>query len=207
MVNKMKRKIFIIAIIILFLIMNTSYFWEKEVGVLLIPILLVLAVCFLVLIIKFFFELNTARKEKFRNKARVYVLLLLFIVLTTSILFPQGLINFDKLEGKDLLVAYREGAASCTTTLKLKDNNKFKITSICFGIEERSGKYELRNDTLYFKEQTHRDRNIKQYKFGILKGIDSVNHSNLEKVEGVTLYVDYGDTIGFSLKVLAKKTD
>jgi hypothetical protein len=40
---------------------------------------------------------------------------------------PNGIIPFEKFESKDLFVACQEGVASCTTNLRLKENNQFYI--------------------------------------------------------------------------------
>jgi hypothetical protein len=69
---------------------------------------------------------------------------------------PQGLINFDNLQGKDWIVAQSEGAANCTSTLKLKNNGKFIYESICFGMYKTKGKYKISNDTIYFENHSER---------------------------------------------------
>ncbi len=77
---------------------------------------------------------------------------------------PEGLINFENLlEGEDRFFAQAEGAANCTTTLKLKDNKKFIYESICFGIKRIKGGYTIINDTVYFNS-----RKTFQYTYGII---------------------------------------
>lgn len=66
------------------------------------------------------------------------------------IIKPNGFIDFDQLEGKDRIVAYAEGAANCTSRLKLKENKKYTFESICFGIEKSKGEYKIIKDTVYF---------------------------------------------------------
>ncbi|GAL86138.1 hypothetical protein MYP_3367 [Sporocytophaga myxococcoides] len=53
------------------------------------------------MLIQFFYAL----KERFKIKQRVQVLGLLTIVLTLTFLKSNGLINFDELKGKDILIA------------------------------------------------------------------------------------------------------
>ena len=63
----------------------------------------------------------------------------------------MGMINWEKYEGQNILVAEREGTANCRTIIKLKENNKLKYISRCFGVDFHLGTYELRKDTLYFE--------------------------------------------------------
>ena len=46
--------------------------------------------------------------------------------------------------------AFREGAANCTTSLKLFKNNEFKELNVCFRITSAEGTYSIENDTVYF---------------------------------------------------------
>ncbi|MES2689259.1 MAG: hypothetical protein V4658_02585, partial [Bacteroidota bacterium] len=77
---------------------------------------------------------------------------LLLIVLFLALYKPYGIINFDELEGRDVLIAEREGAANCMTTFKLKEGNKFTERSFCFGPSEIKGHYRWVNDTLFFED-------------------------------------------------------
>ena len=89
-------------------------------------------------------------------------------VLTTSFIFPHGLINYGIFESESLLIAQREGAANCMTTLKLKVNNTFVETNVCFGVTETTGKYRLSGDTIYF-ENVSLGRNKKEfYEFAVI---------------------------------------
>ena len=63
----------------------------------------------------------------------------------------MGMINWEKYEGQNLLVADREGTANCRTIIKLKENNKFKYISRCFGVDFYFGTYKIRKDTLYLE--------------------------------------------------------
>lgn len=98
-------------------------------------------------------------KEDFKSRQRNIVVAFLVAVLIITLFRPAGFINFDKLAGEDILIAQREGAANCTTTLKLKKNHTFIETNICFGLEEIKGKYVVRNDTIFFIDiDTGRDK-------------------------------------------------
>ena len=96
------------------------------------------------------------------------------IVLSLTYWKPTGLINFDKLEGADLLIAEREGVANCTTRLRLKTNNKFNERSICFGISKISGNYFIKHDTIFFSDKKL-ERNKKYYQFAVIEKTKSQN--------------------------------
>lgn len=76
------------------------------------------------------------------------------LCLILIIIKPNGIIDFDQLEGEDRIVAQAEGAANCTSRLKLKDSEKFTFESICFGIEKSKGEYKIIKDTVYFTKTT-----------------------------------------------------
>ncbi len=72
------------------------------------------------------------------------------------------------MRGKTLLIANREGAANCMTTLKLRTGNRFTLRSVCFEIDKTWGSYLISNDTVYFKKpRGYHDEDF--YEFGIIK--------------------------------------
>ena len=147
----MKQKRLVISTLLLFLTVNTISLWDGKLGFLAFPFFLLLVVVYLILAVLVFRQLFFAISEKFKDKQRLGVIGALTIVLTLILLKPNGLIDFDKLQGKDLLVAEREGAANCMTTLKLKENNTFTERSVCFGVTEIKGNYELKGDTVFLE--------------------------------------------------------
>jgi hypothetical protein len=108
-------------------------------------------------------------KEKFSNKNRLVLIGLLTIALTLTFLIPFGLINFDKLEGNNVLVAEKEGAANCMTTLKLKDDFTFRERSVCFGVTEIKGNFHIENDTIYFDNVSLGRHENEFYKFAVIE--------------------------------------
>lgn len=108
-------------------------------------------------------------------------------------LMPSGIVNFDKLEGEDLLIAQRQGAASCMTTFKIKPNNKFKETSVCFGVFEVRGNYEIRNDTIFFSDAIVPRENEDYYEFAIIQ------KSKLRDEDALFRYRNRNDTVGHEL--------
>ena len=149
-------------------------------------------------------QLRICIKEKFKNRKRKFFVILLTVVLTVSFFFPAGVIDFDSLSGKDLLVAYREGTASCGTTIKLKENNKFVERIVCFGVSETKGTFVLKNDTVFFTVTEHSDRDGDFFKFAILKKTDK-HDSNGKPVTIFTGYKNENDSTGLSLMVFKNK--
>jgi hypothetical protein len=146
----MKNKVLLLTTILFFLIVNTTYYWQGKLGILAFPFFLVLVVVYLVFLIALIRQIYVALDEKFANKQRLLTVCLMIIILGLIVYRPLGLIDFDKLEGENLLVANSEGAANCMTTLKLKDDFTFREKTVCFGVEEIKGTYRLQNDTIYF---------------------------------------------------------
>lgn len=87
---------------------------------------------------------------------------LIILISVLTYIKPLGLINFKKLEGENILYAVVEGVANCTTSIILKEGNRFKKTIICFGIDHYWGNYEIVDDTIKF----HYDRISEENKEG-----------------------------------------
>jgi hypothetical protein len=164
----MKYKVVITVSVIFFLIVNTSYFWEGKLGLLAMPAFLILLLIYLGLGIALIRHLIFAIRERFQNKLRMFIVILLLSVLSITFLKPHGLVDFDKLSGKDILIAQREGAANCMTTLKLKENNRFIERSVCFGISQIRGDFEILNDTIFFNNVTLPRHEKDYYDFAII---------------------------------------
>lgn len=77
------------------------------------------------------------------------------------------MINYEYFEAKDLLTAENEGAANCTSLIKLKVNNDFSIKDICFGVYKHTGTYILNNDTIFFKFKNDTENDA--FKFGLVQ--------------------------------------
>jgi hypothetical protein len=192
----MRNKGLIITTLIFFLLVNTTYFWEGKLGLIAFPAFLILVVVYIGLVIGFIRQLYFAIREKFNNKQRLLVLTILTVVITLTFFRPHGFIDFDKLQGDDLLVASREGGGNCTTTLKLKENNQFIERSVCFGVTEIKGTYEIKNDTIYFKNVELGRHENEFYKFAVIR---QSKFSNKKNVFDLVRFENYTDTIGNEL--------
>ena len=175
--------------------MNTTYYWEGKLDLFAFPAFILLVIVYFGLVVALVIQVYFLIKEKFTDKKRLLQVGLLIIVLALTFYKPFGFIDFDRLSGKDLLVANREGGGNCMTTLKLKDNNTFRERSVCFGVTEIKGRYELRGDTIFFKE-VKKGRQSEYYSYALIRQADTQN----KKIVGaIVLYRDINDTEGFAL--------
>lgn len=192
----MKNKGLLITTIIFFLTVNTTYYWEGELGLFAIPAFLVLVVIYFGLAIALVRQIYLTVKEKLVDKSRLLYIGLLTIVLALTFIKPFGLVNFDKLEGDNLLIAEREGAANCMTTLKLKDDFTFSERNVCFGVTEIKGNYHLKSDTIYFDNVSVSRHENEFYKFAVIepsKFNKDCKHFDLTRYKSLT------DTVGHQL--------
>jgi hypothetical protein len=172
---------------------NTTYYWEGKLGVLAFPAFLILAIVYLGLFVILLRQLYLVIKETFKHKHRLILIGVLTVVLILTFYKPFGLINFDKLEGNDLLLAEREGVANCITTIKLKDDFTFREKNVCFGVSEVKGKYRISNDTIYFDNIKRGKEEDELYKFGVIEKLEYYT----ENPYALVLYKNLQDTIGF----------
>jgi len=194
----LKNKGLIITAIIFFLIVNTTYYWEGKLGLFAFPAFLILVIIYFGLVIALLRQLNFVIIEKFKYKSRLLNIGLLILVLTLTFFKPFGLINFDKLEGDNILIAEREGAANCMTTLILKDDYTFKERNVCFGVTEINGKYHLQNDTIYFEKIEYGRHENDFYNFAV---IQPSKYANDKKYFDLIRYKNLTDTVGHELTI------
>jgi hypothetical protein len=189
-------KLLLISTTFLFLVANTAYFWEAWVDVWGILIYIFGFLVFLTLLICLIGQLAIILDERFKNKKRIYLAIIMAIVLGLTGIKPHGIIDYEKFEGKDVFVARSEGAANCTNTLKLKENHQFYITDICFGVYKNQGIYDIKDDTIKFKFSIA--NNIKTYEFGIYKWFNNPNNKTIGKL---LLYKCKKDTLPYPMTV------
>jgi hypothetical protein len=192
----MKRKGLLIATIVFFLTVNTSYFWETPLGVFAFPTFFILIAYFLTLLILLLRQFFLTFNEKFIHKERIVLIGSMTFVLTTSFLFPSGLINFSSFESENILIAQREGVANCMTTLKLKANQKFIVRNACFGVSETIGSYTLKYDTVFFDKIFLGRHQTGFYEFAVIKK----RKTSTGKYWGdIVIYKNHLDTTGIEL--------
>jgi hypothetical protein len=195
----LKNKKLITTIIVFFIIVNTAYYWKGKLDFLTFPTFFVLFIVYVGLCIALIRENYFAFKDNFKDKKRILTIGLLIPVLALTFLKPFGFINFEEFEGKNILIAEREGVAGCKMTLKLKKNNDFTAKSICFGMTEIKGNYKLKNDTIYF-ENVELGRGEKEfYEFAIIEPLKFYTNN---KHFVLLSYKSKNDTIGHRLKII-----
>ena len=157
---------------------------------------------FLMLILYFLFlsgllagQIYRSIREKFKDKQRLVLIGVLTSVLALAFFYPNGLINFNELESDSVLVAQREGAANCMTTLKLKESGKFIERSVCFGVTETTGEYRVVGDTIYFENVDLGRDGSGFYEFAVIE-----NENKKEKHLGdLVRFKNHSDTTGAPL--------
>lgn len=167
----MLKKILNTLILLFFLAINTNYFWAAKVGGLAIPIFMVMCLFYLGMIFTLLIILVKMESHEFSVLHRNKTVLFLVFVLITAFIRPTGLIDFQKFEGKDVLIARREGT-NAFNKLCLKQNNKFIERRINFGEKKYSGNYEVKNDTIYFNIIKHSRYSKDYYEFAVLDSIE-----------------------------------
>lgn len=181
--------------------MNTSYLWEGKLGLWAFPIFLFLLLFYIVLGTILIYQIYWIIKEGFKNKKRDIIVGVMSLTLGLILFWPNGIISFNKWEGDDLLIAGREGAANCTTTFKLKANNKFIEKSICFGMSEVRGDYLLKGDSIFFSN-VKLGRNEKgYYQFAV---ITSSGFQNEKIIGELKRFMNYNDTLPHDLFITKK---
>ena len=188
----MKQKALIIATAVFFLIVNTTYFWEGKLGLYAMPMSFLLVGYYVVLAGIFFQQSFYLVKERFRNRRRLIITSCLLMVLALIFFHPAGIIDFERFSGKDVLIARQKGAANCTITLRLKENSKFVERDICFGVLEIRGNYELKGDTIVFKD-VDKGREEEYYTYALIRSAGTQMPGNLILYKGRT------DTSGYPL--------
>lgn len=146
----MKDKKLLISTIIFFLFITTSSLWEGELGIGIMLLAGILFLSFIILSISLICQIIYTITERFKNRNRNILILIMAILLALTVYRPRGLFDFNELNGKNILRAYNEGVANCTENLYLYENGKFRNTSICFGITTIHGEYKISGDSILF---------------------------------------------------------
>jgi hypothetical protein len=195
----MKLKTILIATLLYFVLVNTFYLWDSYLGFFGMFAFLFLIFYFLSLGIIFLLQVYVIIEENFGNVQRLIVVSLLLLVLSLSYFYPNGVIDFEKFEGETVLVAGCEGAANCTSTIKLRKDFSFSERIVCFGVSEISGKYRLVGDTVFFEDLVSKRGAKFEYKFAIIK--PKSNGSN-NYLGDLIMFHDNSDSIGYNMWIV-----
>ncbi|WNM20323.1 hypothetical protein [Flavobacterium capsici] len=195
----MKSKLWLTLTVLLFLVVNTSYFWMGKFGSLALPVFIILILVFLVLCFALLQQFYFLIKDNFKDRNKNLTIGLMCTLLVLTFFKPKGIINFESFESKAVLIAQREGVANCMTILKLKENNRFKERVVCFGISEVTGNYRIKNDTIFFNDIVHGLEEDDFFEFAVIKpskGFNDANHFEMIR------YKNKQDTVGDFLYVI-----
>ena len=185
-------------VIVLFLLINTLYFWQTFLGAWMMLAVILLFINYLFLVIILIYQFYLLTRHWSINKGRLWKLIAVFVILLIIAAKPQGIINYKIFEGKDMLFARRDGVAHCTTVLRLKENGEFEISDFCFGSSKSVGKFTIKNDTVILKFSTQTIS--KKFTFGVYKP-RNFEYRNLNDVGEIRLYTSAKDTTPFVLPV------
>lgn len=191
----MKNKGILVFTIIFFLLVNTTQLWEGKIGLFAMMTFIIMIIYFLVLLVLLIGQIFKSYSEKFKERKRLVLIGVMTFILTTSFLFPQGIINFSQFESESLFIAQREGTANCMTTLKLKANNKFIERNVCFGITEITGDYRISGDTIYFENVSLGRLENEFYDYAIIQQESTGNNDLGDLIR----FENKSDTIGVAL--------
>ena len=163
---------------------------------------LVLLVAYSFLLFSFVRQLSKAFAERFQYHKRTGLVCLMAAVLAITAWKPEGLVNFKAFEPRNVLVAGVAGAANCQTTISLRTDHTFIERVICFGVREIRGRFEVRNDTVFFKGSTPSRGDGEYYKYAVIKkSIFRFGKNDMDLVS----YMGKDDTSGRHLVIVEKK--
>ena len=148
------------------ILLIVSYFIEQSPSIWTLVINIVLPFYFLALCCSLLWHCRILWKDRFRNATKNWLLLFTISVITFTTACFFGMIRLDRIYGKDILVAGREGAANCFTTFKLKNTQNFTTESFCFGREWNRGRYFISGDTIHFAGTSQQANG---YLFGLIE--------------------------------------
>lgn len=185
----MKPKVQITLSVLFLVLINTAYWWEGWLSFVAMFAILFLAVCFLASVILIFVQLVQLIRIRFRDRPKVISMIISCVVALLVGFFPRGMINWDEIEGHNLLVASQESTANCTITIKLKENNRFIEKNVCFGVTTTRGTYTLEGDTVFFNSAG-------DYEYGVLH-----RDEKTDTIAGMMVYRNKADTSGYPLSV------
>ncbi len=144
--------------------MLTSDFWEPWLGWHAFYIMIGLTLLSGVLLLRFLYLIVNMLGPLCRTKFHYFQSAWLALAMMVSYLFFNRDLSMERFMSKPVLVAGREGAANCTTVLKLFPNGHFKLQTVCFGIARLEGEWQKKSDTIFFSNFTGRS-DVQRYEY------------------------------------------
>lgn len=167
--RSVRYKVIFILSLLFIIVLYTVFLWVDEINFIgLLLVTAVLIISFLCLIACLIWHVALGVKDRFKDVQRNAVILFLIVIVGVAYFQPFGLITPNRLDGKDVFAAQREGSANCMSYFKLKESNRFVDETICFGIDRIEGEYRVKNDTIYF-QHVELEPNETYYKFAVIR--------------------------------------
>jgi len=160
----------IVITVVLFLIVYTSYYWAGLIHFFALILYFINRLVFLILLIVLIFHIVKAFKENFAKFDRnmfVLIMSVFLVLIAVKLSVKSDKMSYNLFHGKDILLAKYRSVEGCEKTIRLKPNNRFKFTFQCFMTFDTRGKYELRNDTIYFSDLMLRNGGNAYYKYAV----------------------------------------
>lgn len=185
----------LIVVITFFTLVNTSDLWAGRLSMLTLFLVPTLFVTFVCLFVKLVYYIVLLFKEKFQDRWRIFVVVVMLFVLGLAIYRPDGLITYDYLYGYRVFgVSYSDDDLYMTIDLYLDENlnRNFVYRSYDFYLCTYSltGKFDTQNDTIIRFLDVSPNREF--YKFGIYNR-NSATYP--DKGRDLDMYLEEADTI------------
>lgn len=152
----------------LFIALNSSLLWERLPSGWDFLLTIIFGFIGLILIFVFLLKLGGLFIDKFKNGNNIVSVIIIGAVLLFCFMFPLGVIRSSDFDPDPYLIASREGAAYCQTTIILGIEKTFIERSVCFGVDRKQGTYEIKNDTVFLSFEDKSNFGMKET-IGIIK--------------------------------------
>lgn len=199
----MRKNKLVISVVVFFLLINTRYFWQFQLGPLIIPAFLLFCTTCMVLALVFVWQIYLMVKERFANRHRWVGVIILTVILSLIAYKPEGLIDFERFERKDVLVAVQNSAGNQLTTLRLKEDFTFIEQFTGMAYTEVKGNYHYQHDTIYFDNVRLGPYVNRFYQFAVIKPsklswigqpFDLMKYENIKDTVGEELWLIKNET-------------
>ena len=198
----MKVQTINIITILFFLFVTTQYYWDSNLGLLAMVAYLFLLIMFFILAIIGLYQIFKLYKENFKNLKRIVSITLQFAILLIVYIRPYGIIDFEEFEDTTILEAGREGGGNCNTKLKLFANNTFEEKERCFATSKITGKWEMRSDTIFFRNTQSGFMKNDFYQFATI-----VEPEMKESLATLLRFEDRSDTTGHKIWIIKNELE
>ena len=190
----MKPKTSIILFLGFFLLVNTQYFWEQNLGMAAMIVMTISIGAFFVLGMIVVLQLFKLLRKENRRIPRIISVIIGGFVLLTTYIKPYGLIDFKQFEPETKLEANRTGGGNCNQKIKLFMDQTFTERSRCFSTSTTKGNWKLLNDTIYFSNVRKGATVDEYYSMAVIK-----QSNTSSSIESLHRFRDENDSTGHEI--------